>query len=125
MTLTVILLMLLGHFVADWLMQDDNMGKGKSSDNAILTMHVLLYTLGMVLITVWPHLFMGAKFALWIFLNSALHWITDYITSRQTKKARKTERWYGIWPMGFFQIIGLDQAIHYFTLFSTYFLIFK
>jgi hypothetical protein len=92
------------HFFGDFILQTDKQAINKSSNSVILTEHVAFYSL--------PFLVFGAKFAV---VNGVLHFITDYFTSRATKKLwEKNERHW------FFVVIGLDQAIHFTCLFSTY-----
>lgn len=92
------------HFIADFVFQSDKVAKAKSSDNVVLTIHVLIYSV--------PFLVFGLKFAM---INYALHFITDYISSRATTK---------LWLAGerhwFFVVIGADQAVHMTCLFLTY-----
>ena len=91
------------HWIADFVAQADWMAKGKSSSNKALTAHIAIYSLFLLIL--------GPKYAL---VNGALHWITDYFTSRQTKKLWEKKEVHN-----FFVVIGLDQAIHMTTLFLT------
>lgn len=88
------------HFVADFVLQSDDIAKHKSENNFWLLLHVLVYSL--------PFYWFGPAFALF---NGAAHFVTDYFTSRATKR---------LWAKGdrhnFFVVIGLDQAIHMSTL---------
>jgi len=104
----VILIIFWVHFVADFMLQSDAIALAKSSDNQILTWHVFLYIIPFLLI-------FGPIFAL---LNFMLHWITDYFSSRATAKLYKAGKRH--W---FFVVIGLDQALHYTALFTTYYLL--
>ena len=117
----VIITILLAHFIADFTLQSDWMAKNKSSDNLALSYHVLAYTtaLGAFMVAA-VVLFVGKPahgyeiVVLWAAANGALHWITDYITSRINK---------ALWESGnthnFFVGIGFDQYIHYMTLVLT------
>lgn len=104
-------LILLFHWIADFLLQSRSMALNKSKSNYWLSIHVFYYTVGMapLVLLIWIRdSFLSAL--IWLLLNSLLHWATDYITSRQTSKLYVTEKFYG-WP-AFFSMIGLDQWIH-------------
>lgn len=92
---TVILVVWL-HFIADFILQTDEMAQNKSKSNSWLLYHVGVYSM--------PLMVLGFRYAL---LNAALHFVTDWFTSRATSK---------LWQSGqrhwFFVVIGLDQAIH-------------
>ena len=101
------------HFFADFMLQTDRMAQNKSKSNIWLTTHIIYYTLpflflfgGTMLATTGS--FVGIWYAL---LNGALHWITDYVSSRKTSE---------LWAKGdthnFFVVVGADQAIHLSTL---------
>ena len=102
--LTTILLLVWVHYVADYLLQSRGMGENKSSSNLWLVYHVVVYSL--------PLIFFGFLFAV---VNGVLHFATDYVTSRLTKK---------YWSIGedykTFAVMGADQAIHVTCLFATY-----
>jgi hypothetical protein len=104
MTLTTALAIVWLHFVADFVMQSDRVALNKSRNSVILLWHVLLYGLFFV-----PF---GLMFAV---VNSALHFATDFCTSRATSALWKKDQRH--W---FFVVIGLDQAIHMTCLFVTY-----
>jgi hypothetical protein len=104
MTLTTALVIVWLHFVADFVMQSDRVALNKSRDSVILLWHVALYGLFFV-----PF---GLMFAV---VNAALHFATDFCTSRATSALWKKDQRH--W---FFVVIGLDQAIHMTCLFVTY-----
>lgn len=116
MTFTIgqILAVIVTHFFADFVFQTDKQAKGKSKDNWALTSHVVTYT---------GVLFWGAFlfcpsnsdwFLVYVLGNGALHWVTDYFTSRLNAR---------LWAEGrvhdFFVGVGFDQVIHYTCLFVT------
>lgn len=124
-----VLFILTNHWVADFLLQTQDMATKKSKENYWLTKHVLSYVIGMsatalmIAIITWnlvPAL-------LWLAINGGLHWCTDYYTSRWTSKLYAKQQFYTPnkyvkffnFP-AFFSVIGLDQVIHYFCLFITY-----
>lgn len=102
--LSVLCILIVMHFFADFVLQSDSVAKNKSRKNRVLLWHVTLYSL--------PFLYFGWLFAL---VNFILHFVTDYISSKITKKlwAQKQTHW-------FFVTIGFDQMIHLLCLVTTY-----
>lgn len=104
-----------GHWLADFVFQTDQMAKGKSSSLRWLGVHIATYTpvLSLVVFFLTPTLSLQ-RVLLWGLLNGALHFLTDFVTSKMTKR---------LWAEGrvhdFFVVIGLDQAIHYSTAVAT------
>jgi peptidoglycan biosynthesis protein MviN/MurJ (putative lipid II flippase) len=102
--LKTIIIILIIHFIADFVLQSSWMAQNKSKSNIALLTHVFVYMI--------PFLIIGFWYAV---LNSVLHFIIDYNTSRLTSK---------LWSKGevhyFFVVIGLDQTLHFICLFSTY-----
>lgn len=101
---TVYVLCLLAgiHFVADFVLQTDAQAKAKSRSNVALTAHVATYTAILLVCTAQP---------LFALVNGALHWATDWVTSRINAR---------LWAAGrvhdFFVGVGADQLIHTVTL---------
>lgn len=104
MTVEIMLYLVWMHFVADFLLQTDRIALNKSSSNSILLLHVTAY--GLCFMSV------GVAYAL---ANTVLHFITDWITSRLTKRL-----WQANERHWFFVVIGLDQAAHMTALIATY-----
>ena len=104
MDLMIMLSLIWIHFIADFMMQSDRIALNKSKSNLILLQHVVIY--GIFLLP------FGLLFAL---VNTVLHFITDYCTSRATSALWKNNQRH--W---FFVVIGLDQAIHMTCLFVSY-----
>ena len=100
----IILTILFLHWVADFLLQNDNMALNKSSSNFWLSYHIAVYMLPF-----W--VFFGWRYA---FLNAAAHFVVDWCTSRITKRlwAAQKAHW-------FFVVIGADQLLHVATLLYT------
>ena len=106
----VVLLILLAHFVADFICQSDYHALNKSKSNRVLLEHVTIYSAILSLF--------GLLFPInlaWIIINGVGHFATDYVTSRMTSKlwASNKKHW-------FFVTIGFDQLIHYTTLIVSY-----
>lgn len=104
MTIQILLALVWTHWFADFILQSDRIAINKSSSNQILLWHVILYGV--------CFLWAGVVFAI---VNAALHFATDWCSSRITKKL-----WLADQRHWFFVVIGLDQAIHLTCLFGTY-----
>lgn len=112
------------HWIADFVLQDEKWAIGKSTSIQKLVKHTSLYSITWV-----PFL--------WLFygdLNNALlfgfvtfiaHTLTDYYTSKIVKN-RFDQGHYGsaIPNLGGYSMIGLDQVFHYIQLVVTWNLIF-
>lgn len=122
------------HYIADFMAQTEEMALGKSKSIKILLKHTGTYTLVFyVCFALWcayqnhiGHITihdMGWDLRLFLFfpITFVFHTVIDYVSSRITaRKFTKKEYYTGIPNMGAFSIIGLDQVIHYGTLFLTY-----
>jgi len=122
----MILYILFWHWVADFVAQTHEMAINKSTSNKWLTKHIMAYgnhlMFGSIPFLIYG-IIIGKNFALvivsYVLLNMALHWVTDYFTSRWTSKLWKKKDVHN-----FFVVIGLDQLIHSFCLILTYLWIF-
>jgi len=118
-----ILLIIWAHFVADFMLQNDKMAQNKSTSNIWLTNHIIVYSAAMLGIMAPFVYFMDSATShiqllwllVWVAINGALHWITDWCSSRATSY---------LWQKGdrhnFFVVIGADQAIHLSTMVVTW-----
>jgi hypothetical protein len=107
------LILLVTHWIADFVCQTHWQASNKSKNNWALGAHVATYTLILAFFSVivfGPTLLTG----LFIVVNGILHFITDYITSRITSKLWAEQKVHD-----FFVIVGLDQLIHQVTLAAT------
>lgn len=110
--LWIIVVLLVCHFVGDFILQTDTMAIKKSTSNVWLTKHVLTYMLPFMVF----YAIIIPSVNLWLLVilsNLALHWITDFITSRISSHFHKNEK-RGL----FFKTIGFDQMIHGICIFS-------
>ena len=101
------LMILLGmHWIADFLCQTRWMAENKSRRIDALAYHVAVYTAVMAVPSL---LLLGPTTAalLFILINGALHFATDFVTSRLTSALWQSGNVYG-----FFAIVGLDQFLH-------------
>jgi len=107
------------HYTADFQMQSRHIAETKSKSNKSLSIHVLLYVAtfiiaGLVSFVCGDNVDV-VKFAVFVAVNGLLHWITDYITSRESTKAYQNSDMEKFW-----NIIGFDQLIHGVTLYTTW-----
>lgn len=113
----IILLLIFTHWVADFILQTDEMALNKSKSNYWLFIHVLVYStvfLAPLIVIKLPYWY-GVENVAFIFITFICHFITDYITSRITSKLYKEDKRH--W---FFVMIGFDQFLHYTQLILTY-----
>lgn len=98
--LALVSLLMLAHFVGDFLLQSDWMALNKSKALIPLVVHTTLYALCFS--------WLGPQFAL---VTYGTHTITDFVTSRINARlwAANQRHW-------FFVAIGADQLIHGLTL---------
>lgn len=114
-------LIVLAHFLGDWLWQSRDMALRKSSEIKVLIEHVS--RVGLIL-TVPAYIIFDSfvPLVIWITINLVLHAIQDWfiwkIAAKVFLKSCKTkEEAYN--KQAFWNIVGLDQFLHYFVYFTT------
>lgn len=110
---SVIYLIIWTHFVADFILQTHAQAQNKSSSNLWLGKHIASYSAGLFA-ALWLSNRAPATFIVYVLVNAAAHFATDWVTSRMTSKLWKAQR-----IRHFFWVIGADQAIHMTTLLAT------
>lgn len=133
MILNVPFILLLAHWLSDFVFQNDWMALGKSKNDLALAIHSAIVAIVTgVTAAQW---LVGPQLGLWfIVITFVCHFWTDYITSRITSKlfffreaAFKNDRgepyyqFVGGSRHWFFVMIGFDQLLHYFQLAVTYY----
>lgn len=111
MSLLLQYILLLGiHWFADFVLQTHWQASNKSKNNVALFRHVLVYAavLGAGSAAIFGP---GLGWLAFVWLNFALHFATDYFTSRWTSRLYARQEWHN-----FFVVVGLDQLIHQCTL---------
>lgn len=107
------MILLVVHLIADFVCQTHWQASNKSKSNEALARHVALYTL--ILCPYALVLFASSwRGLVFVVVNGALHFGTDYFTSRWTARLYAKQDWHN-----FFVVIGLDQLIHQVTLAAT------
>ena len=140
---TIIYVLLVAHFIADFVCQSDWIATNKAKRWDALAFHVGIYISVVAVIVAafqppspYPYVELW-QFGAWTCANSAAHFVQDAITSRITARlwffapevqsAGNPVTWNGCkcftarggnrhW---FFVAIGADQLLHYITLFVT------
>ena len=125
MNVIEIMMIIIIHWIADFVLQTDEQAKGKSSSNKWLLKHTCTYTVVWLTIGILYAIYLGDIYPMWaltkfILITFVIHTIQDYFTSRLNSK---------LWAKGdvhnFFVIVGFDQLLHYAQLFGTYWILFK
>lgn len=107
-------ILMFGHWLADFVCQTDYMALNKSRCNKALTWHVFIYSLvttvfyGIVTLNV-------AQTAFAFAILFGTHWVTDYVTSRASATLWKENK-----RKWFFTMIGFDQFLHLMIIWSLY-----
>ena len=123
-TLITIIVFLVIHWFADFVLQTDKQAKGKSKNWKDLISHTKSYSLvwwicGMVY-AISVENYISWSVTKFVVITFVAHTITDYFTSRLNSK---------LWAQGkthaFFVSVGFDQILHYLQLFATYYFLTK
>lgn len=134
MSLTVILSIILIHWVADFIFQAEEWATNKSKSFMSLIKHTATYSLvwyfAMVGIAIYGNHFNGPSIedlgwtpwmCLFPVITFVFHTLTDYFTSKiVSRKFANQEYGSPIPNLGAFTVIGFDQVLHYVQLFLTY-----
>jgi len=120
-TLTEIFTIIIIHWIADFVFQDEKWALGKSKNWRDLLSHTSLYSL-LWFIPMIILLGVNWKVSVFVFITFVLHTTTDYYTSRIVSKKFANNHYGSPIPnFGAFSIIGFDQVLHYVQLFLTYY----
>lgn len=123
-----IILLLVAHFVADFIFQPHYIAISKSYDIKNLIYHIIIYALAFFIIfglswyfmfyiigiTITAEIWLQMTFGITI-VNSILHYIIDYFTSNVSGYFWKKKDYHN-----FFVIIGFDQLLHVSLLIISY-----
>ncbi len=123
--ITRAIVVLVTHYIADFLLQTRWMADNKSKLISALSLHVVVYTI--VLMIGSYFILDGKDFIIFSLINGVFHFMTDFFTSKATsffaRKAKEYEKTNSkkahiMWYL-FFGMLGLDQLIHGVTLLLT------
>lgn len=136
MNLIEIFTIIIGHYIADFLLQDVKWAENKSKSNVHLLAHTMMYSAFWLVLALIIDVYSMESTGNWCFhiyqvqyfvvITFICHTITDWITSRIVKKKFENKEYGTAIPnTGAFSVIGLDQVFHYIQLFLTYYLLIK
>ena len=107
-----LVVLLATHWVGNFVLQTNFQASNKNKRLDALSLHVATYT---ATLFVAAAILFGWMLAItFAAVNGALHFVTDYVTSRAKSKLWAEQNWHR-----FFVMIGFDQLIHQVTLAST------
>jgi hypothetical protein len=114
--LTIAFIIILVHWIADFVLQTHWQATNKSTSNRALLSHTGIYSLAWILPAI---ILLGiVDGIIFVGITFILHTITDYFTSRLNSH---------LWKKGdihnFFVSVGFDQILHYGQLFLTYWIL--
>lgn len=121
MELSVIIFILLIHFLADFGIQTSEQARLKGTDSLYLFYHVAVYS-GIWFIALLGHPDAentGGNIILFVCITFILHFCTDYVTARIGKPFWEKQDYHNG-----FVVVGFDQLLHYIQLLSTWYLLF-
>src|SRR5215204_3442682 len=99
--------LLTAHWIADFVLQTSWQASNKSKRLDALSRHVVVYTIVLGISTSLLFPFDPLRWAAFTALNGALHFATDFLTSRVSSKLYAKQDWHS-----FFIVVGFDQLIH-------------
>lgn len=110
-------IIIIAHFIADFVFQDAQWARDKSNSAVALTTHVCTYCLVWI-IPAWYLL--SYNWVWFILITFIAHWFTDFVTSKIVKNLFNTNKIGTSVPnLGAFTMIGLDQVLHYLQIYYT------
>lgn len=108
-----IAIILITHYIADFLFQNNWMAKNKSTNNFPLFVHVCVYTLIMLVLSLY---IFDNKLNAWYFaiFNGFFHYAVDFFTSKMSSYMYRNNKMgtNSIPNFSFWSVIGLDQLLH-------------
>lgn len=123
----IVFIIILIHYVADYICQDGKWALGKSKNWKDLLNHTLTYSLIWLIpiAILFPNNWSSDNYVINSLLFGAItfitHTIIDYFSSRIASDLRAKGKFGGSIPnLGFFSVLGFDQVLHYGQLFLTY-----
>lgn len=109
--MTILFLIFVGHYVADFVVQSRWTAQNKSKRLDALLLHVASYTMALLWFVLLGYLFDDeatvSTIVYWALLNGLLHFCVDGVTSRISSRAHEVGNIKEFWA-----VIGADQCLH-------------
>lgn len=132
LTITEIFVIIIIHWIADFIMQDEKWALGKSKNWTDLLNHTFTYSICWYIPIIFMFMYLSSNnwensmyvinSMFFLFITLICHTTTDYFTSRIVSKKFANKEYGSVIPnLGGFTIIGFDQVLHYIQLFTTYY----
>lgn len=107
------------HWLADWVVQTREQAEAKHRSLKALSAHVVTYTMTLWYLLACAGLLVTGFATLvaltgYVAINGALHWVTDYYTSRLNARLWRSGNQQAFWVA-----LGADGLIHLWTLLLT------
>ena len=118
MNIWLIIYLIIAHYIADFIFQDEEWATNKSKDIRSLLKHTYTYSFVFTLLVwlIFPWYIAFTFFSTMLLSHTAIDYVTSKIVSR---KFQNKEYGSSIPNFGAFSIIGFDQVLHYITIFLT------
>ena len=113
---TTLFMILAFHYLLDFSLQTQWQAENKSKNLKALSIHVSVYSIGWGFLSLFCLFDMDIhRTMIFTVITFILHFVTDYLTSRQSSKFFGNKDYHNG-----FMVIGFDQFIHYVSLFGVY-----
>jgi hypothetical protein len=120
MEISIVIFILLIHFLADFGLQTHEQSQKKSSSNRFLFYHVAVYSaIWFLALCAHPYTDVSVNILYFTIVTFVLHFSTDYITSRIGKPFWEKQDFHNG-----FVVVGFDQLLHYIQLIWCWYLLF-
>lgn len=124
-SLKVFLVIVIFHWIADFIFQDERWATTKSKSFKSLIKHTAVYASIWIIgaLLMFPETIQVIYFVL---ITLVMHTVVDYFSSKIVSKQFNEKKLGGPIPnIGAFSTIGLDQVVHYIQLVLTYLILVK
>lgn len=122
----IVLILLIIHYIADYVFQPHRIGANKWNNFDLLTEHVFTYTIIFWFIGTFSAVLLHLsyndtiKVLYFCIITFICHLTTDYFTSKWTHRLYEEQKYHN-----FFLVLGFDQLLHFTQIILTYYFLIK